>query len=234
MKSVGLENCSPLSKSLRRKSCVSASGPHAVPTAISRGGWVTPLIWCAVWASASMSRGSRLSRRVYGAATALANAASGTKPTTADPCSKAFHVCARSPAAVKQAAPATRRAGKARVDPATVAVAFPVGACRTTQALLPPKPNELDRTVFTEARVGAATGTTWSVGSSAARPVLAGRIPSSIATAAMTASMAPAAASGWPVRPLVDDMGGGELKTWCAAFASAASLSGVPVPCKLT
>jgi len=38
MKSMGLENWSPLSKSLRRKSLVSASGPQAVPVAITAGG----------------------------------------------------------------------------------------------------------------------------------------------------------------------------------------------------
>ena len=56
----------------------------------------------------------------------------------------------------------------------------------------------------------------------------------SMVSTAATASMAPAAASPWPVTPLVEVTSGpGSPKTLVMARASARSLSGVEVPCAL-
>jgi hypothetical protein len=48
------------------------------------------------------------------------------------------------------------------------------------------------------------------------------------------ASSAPAAPSVWPVMPLVELHGTRAPKSACIARSSAASLLGVPVPCRFT
>ncbi len=84
-------------------------------------------------------------------------------------------------------------------------------------------------------RSGAATGFRCTAGSGSRQPVLAGMMPWLIHSTDTAALTAPAAPRVCPMAPLRDETGGrgDRSKRACTARASARSLSGVPVPCRL-
>src|SRR5262249_57142933 len=107
----------------------------------------------------------------------------------------------------------------------------------TRDALVPPKPNELDKTT-SMSRLCALCGTK-SRGVSTdglSRLMVGGATLSRMASTEKIASTAPAAPSRWPIDDLVEDM---EMRppalptTRSTAFTSISSPSGVEVPCAL-
>ena len=109
------------------------------------------------------------------------------------------------------------------------------GSEKISTTLLPPKPNELLITWVSGAERNAVTGARPMAGSGVVKPGLGGIAWRRKASTHTTASMAPLAASAWPKNPFVLDTGGTRSpNTVFKAFASARSLSRVPVPCALT
>src|SRR5262249_37576166 len=102
-------------------------------------------------------------------------------------------------------------------------------------ALCPPNPNEFDRA----GAAGTGRGVPATTSSGMSSPMLSGwgaggTASSRIASRQATASAAPAAPIMCPVTPFVDVTGGADSpNTLRIASASAASLSGVDVPCAL-
>ena len=73
-----------------------------------------------------------------------------------------------------------------------------------------------------------------TAGSGSVRLATGGTVPRVAQVSPITASTAPAAPTRWPVTPLVEVTGGPFApKTLAIASASAASFSGVDVPCAL-
>jgi len=155
-------------------------------------------------------------------------------PQIVPPEARRFIVCMRLPAPVRQELPSTEKA----VLPlllCTVPLAS-AGLPRTIDALLPPKPKALESTAVTGLLSAAATGFRFKAGSGSRQPVLAGIMLLLIHRTDTAALTAPAAPKVCPTAPLRDETGGrGDWpKRACTARASARSLSGVPVPCRLT
>jgi hypothetical protein len=138
-------------------------------------------------------------------------------------------------------APRPLPSGDTRPTPVTTtrwrggAGASPGSRPSTRAQLLPPNANELDTTTFTSA-LRATCGTMSRVSASgSATLTVGGRTPSRTASTHTAASIAPAAPRVWPICDLVLLIGGGEpSKSASAAFVSALSLAGVPVPWPLT
>ncbi|OPY13211.1 MAG: hypothetical protein A4E66_00875 [Syntrophus sp. PtaB.Bin001] len=147
------------------------------------------------------------------------------------PSSRATSVSASSPAPVRQDSPRTAKKG----------ISFFSRCCpgnsqrrKTKAALFPPKPKELDKTVFTSASMAFEVGWIFNAGSGVSNPNVGGIFPDNRVPTEITASKAPAAARGCPNAPLTEATGGTSSPNSCLmARASAISLSGVAVPCRL-
>src|SRR3954453_8867798 len=118
-----------------------------------------------------------------------------------------------------------------RRDPPAAGDRQPHAARRITDALVPPKPKEFERTVRTAAGC-ARFATIFSGKSASSKLIFGGRNCSRIASRLITASIAPAAPNEWPIIPLVQ-LSGTLSKSSVIALPSAASLNGVAVPCAL-
>src|ERR1700724_2265828 len=100
-------------------------------------------------------------------------------------------------------------------------------------ALVPPNPNEFERTmsIFASRDLFATISMSRS-GSVARKLMFGGRNCPCSASKQMTASIAPAAPNEWPIMLLVE-LTGTRLNNSTIALPSAASLKGVAVPCAL-
>src|ERR1043166_6204090 len=106
----------------------------------------------------------------------------------------------------------------------------------TTEAFVPPNPNELDSTQAssTSSRRSRTIGTSANAGSSVSMLALSQMKPLFIIRIEYTASCTPAAPSEWPVSDFVAEMGGHlSPKTSRIASISLRSPIGVAVACGL-
>ena len=130
------------------------------------------------------------------------------------------------------ATPVTTTARRAGTDGAT-ASARP----KTSTVSIPPKPKELESAARTGRSSAARTWFSWHSGAGSSRPPVGGIRPLEIVSAAITASIAPADASVWPICPFWLETGTrarSSPKTRPRARDSIGSFSGVPVPCAFT
>src|SRR6201996_9852703 len=106
--------------------------------------------------------------------------------------------------------------------------------CTITEALVPPKPNELDNaTLISRLRGVRGTRSIAVATDGLSRLMVGGATLSRIARMLKIASIAPAAPSRWPVEDLVDDIDTFEAalpSSRCAAASSISSPIGVEVP----
>src|SRR5262249_3129847 len=109
---------------------------------------------------------------------------------------------------------------------------------KTTAALLPANADDVDKAVRTVWRRGSPiTRSSVQVGSRCSQLSVAGTSPVRRTWVHMIASKLPAAASVWPIAPLMEFTGTRPTaapKTAVIAAISMASLYTVPVPCALT